>query len=165
MEADEESDSPINYWLKSLTINSFNPSLSRKSSGIYGTITDPFQVILTRIKFYFFKELPRPKIHSNSHLKNDSALELTDMIDFIKQSKRTPEKLKNFIEEKQISLMDSQQKRIVAWRQFVADLQFIEKVGNVSANFYREIRHLDSTFSREVHKVAIIYVGKDQEVH
>lgn len=109
--------------------------------------------------------MPRPKIHSNSHPKNDSALEVTDMIDFIKQSKRTPEKLKNFTEEKRISSMDSQQKRIVAWRQFVADLQFIEKVRNVSANFYREIRHLDSTFSREVHKVAIIYVGKDQEVH
>lgn len=88
------------------------------------------------------------------------------MMNFIRNSKRSPEKfsIKNFPETELSFLTDFSQKRNVAWRQFVTDLQLIEKVRNVPTNFNREIRHLDTTLSREVHKVAIIYVGKDQEV-
>lgn len=32
------------------------------------------------------------------------------------------------------------------------------------SNFQRDLRHLDSTICREVHKVAVIFVGKDQQV-
>lgn len=50
------------------------------------------------------------------------------------------------------------------WRQLAADLRLYNKARMVPANFLRDLRHLDSTQSREAHKVAVIYVSRDQEV-
>lgn len=47
----------------------------------------------------------------------------------------------------------------VDWRKFIATFGFFESANDSPSNFHREIRHLDSTVCREVHKVAVIYVG------
>jgi len=50
-----------------------------------------------------------------------------------------------------------------AWRQFTADFRLFDKAKEAPTNFQRDLRHLDTTLSREVHKVAVIYVGREQE--
>uniref|UniRef100_A0A7E4VIK5 Rap-GAP domain-containing protein n=1 Tax=Panagrellus redivivus TaxID=6233 RepID=A0A7E4VIK5_PANRE len=50
-----------------------------------------------------------------------------------------------------------------AWRKLAADLNLIKSTHSAQDHFARELRHLDSTLCREVHKVAVIYVGDGQE--
>lgn len=45
LEEEDETEFPINIWLKSLATNNFsNSSSHNESSGIHETISDPFQV-------------------------------------------------------------------------------------------------------------------------
>uniref|UniRef100_A0A183CRF1 Rap-GAP domain-containing protein n=1 Tax=Globodera pallida TaxID=36090 RepID=A0A183CRF1_GLOPA len=49
------------------------------------------------------------------------------------------------------------------WCRFVSSFGLLAKVRHAPSNFHREIRHLDLAQCREVHKVAVIYVAKDQQ--
>ncbi|KIH53919.1 Rap/ran-GAP, partial [Ancylostoma duodenale] len=49
------------------------------------------------------------------------------------------------------------------WRSFSASLGFVPNVADVPTNFSRDLKHLDQTCAREVHKVAVIYVADGQE--
>lgn len=56
------------------------------------------------------------------------------------------------------------EEKFALWRSLAGDLRLITGTRQVPQNFARDLRHLDHTSSREVHKVAIIYVAKGQEV-
>uniref|UniRef100_A0A7I4XYD0 Rap-GAP domain-containing protein n=1 Tax=Haemonchus contortus TaxID=6289 RepID=A0A7I4XYD0_HAECO len=53
--------------------------------------------------------------------------------------------------------------RLHEWRSFSASLGFVPSVSEVPLNFSRDLKHLDQTCAREVHKVAVIYVADGQE--
>lgn len=55
-------------------------------------------------------------------------------------------------------------KSAISWRQFASDFRLLDRIRAAPANYQRDVRHLDGTLSREVHKVAVIYVGPGQEV-
>lgn len=101
-----------------------------------------------------------------------TALDLAEMLQIIQTSSHSPQRFStknwqsdsnNEIQEETVpSSLKSHE--TCNWRQFLSDFNLLEKSKEVPANFYRDIRHLDSSMSREVHKVAVIFVGKDQEV-
>ncbi|KAL3074845.1 hypothetical protein niasHS_014290 [Heterodera schachtii] len=49
------------------------------------------------------------------------------------------------------------------WCRFAASFGLLARLRHAPSNFHREIRHLDLAQCREVHKVAVIYVAKDQQ--
>ncbi|PIC54588.1 hypothetical protein B9Z55_000378 [Caenorhabditis nigoni] len=53
--------------------------------------------------------------------------------------------------------------KLLEWRSLSASLGFVPLVSQVHTNFPRDLKHLDQTSSREVHKIAVIYVGDTQE--
>lgn len=100
-----------------------------------------------------------------------TTLNLTEMLQIIQTSSHNPQIFlnknwqNNNINQQQIRENDFIKfHEECSWRPFLSDFNLLEKSQKVPLNFCRYIRHLDSSMSREVHKVAVIYVGKDQEV-
>lgn len=56
------------------------------------------------------------------------------------------------------------EKKFALWRLLAADFHFVDSAKQTASNFARDVRHLDQTCARELHKIAVIYVAKGQEV-
>ncbi|RCN29595.1 Rap/ran-GAP [Ancylostoma caninum] len=112
----------------------------RESVGILGAMEDPFD------------SLPRP---NNATTNNCSP----DWMNILESSRRQPQPLK--------PVPPSNGKPAISglheWRSFSASLGFVPNVADVPSNFSRDLKHLDQTCAREVHKVAVIYVADGQE--
>uniref|UniRef100_A0A914YG23 Rap-GAP domain-containing protein n=1 Tax=Panagrolaimus superbus TaxID=310955 RepID=A0A914YG23_9BILA len=96
--------------------------------------------------------------------RSAQAQQAMDMLAFIRRSNRRPLKnisMKNSNKENNFSTNDGS--TMQAWRKFAADFSFIKTTQTATTNFPRELRHLDNTSSREVHKVAVIYVAEGQD--
>ncbi|CAD5210290.1 unnamed protein product [Bursaphelenchus xylophilus] len=91
--------------------------------------------------------------------------EVSKLLLHLKTSSRTPKGLDQSNSEFDSSQTKSLQSHAQEWRVFMSDMQFTEdvRVPASEQNFPRDLRHLDQTLSREVHKVALIYVGMGQE--
>ena len=146
--------SHANNWLKSLASRSHaqfeecrRNSQRKQYPPAQKEIIDPFH------------DLPSFSTAISAAERAAQAQATMDMLAFIRRSNRKPMKIaedknKNIITE--INPMRS-------WRKFAADFQLLKSVHSAPSQFPRELRHLDSTLSREVHKVAVIYVGEGQE--
>uniref|UniRef100_A0A914BZM8 Rap-GAP domain-containing protein n=1 Tax=Acrobeloides nanus TaxID=290746 RepID=A0A914BZM8_9BILA len=159
---DEEKDQPrtnpnISEWLNNLaTESNFNRHVSarRKSSGLMGTMQDPFQ------------EIPIYNPPANERVTN---VDSSDVLAFIKNSARRPfgvQESSDEIRKSNVSTSDlgpCLDQNLHIWRHFAADLQLLKTTQCAPAHFLREVRHLDNTLCREVHKVAVIFVGQGQE--
>uniref|UniRef100_A0A0K0G3E3 Probable Rho GTPase-activating protein CG5521 (inferred by orthology to a D. melanogaster protein) n=1 Tax=Strongyloides venezuelensis TaxID=75913 RepID=A0A0K0G3E3_STRVS len=111
----------------------------------------------------FFEKLPTfPKNYKDP-------IDYKPMLDFIKKSKRHPlsrpstSDINKTTPSDDCCLVADNKEELGTWRQFVNDIQLIHHTCEIKSNFPRELRHLDTTLSREVHKIAVIYVGKGQE--
>ncbi|CAJ0942562.1 unnamed protein product, partial [Mesorhabditis belari] len=111
----------------------------RDGGGILGTMEDPLDALFTR-------ELT--PVQPATSLDSESWLQL------IQTSKRTPQSL-NALHSPPKALPSS---RLLEWRSFAATMGFVSAASEVPVNFARDLRHLDSTGAREVHKFAVIYV-------
>ncbi|KAJ1372174.1 hypothetical protein KIN20_034259 [Parelaphostrongylus tenuis] len=112
----------------------------QESSGILGVKDDPFDA------------LP----NSNKPVSSKAAPE---WITIVENSRRQPQPLKSV----PASTSKPAPSCLSEWRSFSASLGFIPNVSNVPSNFSRDLKHLDQTGAREVHKVAVIYVADGQE--
>ncbi|KAI6182707.1 hypothetical protein M3Y97_00409700 [Aphelenchoides bicaudatus] len=125
--------------------------------------SDPFvDELLTRNR-------PPSQNSISSALSSVSSQDISDVLQVLKHSRRQPSGL-NTSNEPIEDEETKQSEQIVQsspwpWRQFAADLHLFSKTRQaVSADsFARDLRHLDGTCSRELHKVAVIYVAKGQE--
>lgn len=139
----------------------------------------------------YFQDFPRPTMrsysfstHSNSSSTNNKNADLAfsdistpEMLQFIQSSTRKPEEFGDdaFVDEEGLGsavmfgdengnsndeYADGQE----SWHKFIASFGLLSLTRGQSDNFQRELRHLDSAHAREVHKVAVIYVAKDQQV-
>ncbi|VDK59036.1 unnamed protein product [Gongylonema pulchrum] len=137
----------VNMWLRKLA------SRPRKASciesGIKGTIEDPFEKL---------PQLPRT-------LEADP-IDCSDMYFFIQQNRRlaTTSPLRRHSKPaKSSSSHAATEEKYILWRSLAADLRLFPGTRQIPQSFSRDVRHLDQTYSREVHKVAVIYVAKGQE--
>ncbi|WKX92732.1 hypothetical protein Q1695_010622 [Nippostrongylus brasiliensis] len=112
----------------------------RDSIGILGAMDDPFDA------------LPRP-----SNVVPTKAA--PEWMAILESSRRQPQALKPLPP----STLKTPPSRIHEWRSFSASLGFVPNVSEVPCNFSRDLKHLDQTNAREVHKVAVIYVADGQE--
>ncbi|VDN07034.1 unnamed protein product [Thelazia callipaeda] len=135
----------VNKWLRKLASQ---PQTTSTASTVKSTAEDPFDRL---------PQLPRTL--------DVDPVECSEMYFFIQQnrrltsdvsSKRYPEIIE-CSEEKKID------KSRMLWRSLAADLRLFPGTRLTPPSFNRDIRHLDQTCSREVHKVAVIYVAKGQE--
>lgn len=128
----------------------------REAVGILGAMEDPFDDL--------------PKVSNNNKPPVDTA----PWMNILENSRRQPQPLKPVSREPasapsprlfSVLQFDNHQFlcRLVEWRSLACSLGFINSVAEVPPNFNRDLKHLDQTCSREVHKVAVIYVGEDQE--
>ncbi|VDM38745.1 unnamed protein product [Toxocara canis] len=137
----------VNKWLRKLATKPRR--VVRKQSTTRIPTADPFQGL--------------PQL---SRTLETEPIECSDMYSFIQQNRRVLVELSN----KQQSLLDEQQlpqthidENSSLWRSLVSDFRLISGTRKMPLNFARDLRHLDQTLSREVHKVAVIYVAKGQE--
>lgn len=85
---------------------------------------------------------------------------------FIQQNRRLTTRLPASHHSKtaECSSLTLTEEKYILWRTLAADLRLFPGTRQIPPSFNRDIRHLDHTYSREVHKVAVIYVAKGQEV-
>lgn len=85
---------------------------------------------------------------------------------FIQQNKRLTRCVPTLHHSKTIECSShpvTNEKRVL-WHTLAVDLRLFASARQIPPSFNRDIRHLDHIYSREVHKVAVIYVAKGQEV-
>lgn len=128
----------VNMWLQKEAYR--GRRAGQQSTGILGVKDDPF------------KALP----HSN---KAVSAKAAPEWLTVIESSRRNTQPLKPVPP----STLKPAPSCLHEWRSFSASLGFVSNVANVPCNFSRDLKHLDQTGAREVHKVAVIYVADGQE--
>ncbi|KAK6727420.1 hypothetical protein RB195_005237 [Necator americanus] len=128
----------VNNWLQKEAQR--GRRLGRESVGILGAMDDPFD------------SLPRP----NNTTPNKCSPEWMNILE---SSRRQPQPLKPVPPSNGKSTIS----RLHEWRSFSASLGFVPNVAEVPSNFSRDLKHLDQTCAREVHKVAVIYVADGQE--
>ncbi|KJH53248.1 Rap/ran-GAP [Dictyocaulus viviparus] len=128
----------VNLWLQKEAQR--GRRVGRECSGILGAKDDPFEA------------LP----HATSPVSTTASPE---WIAIVENSRREPQPLK------QVTTTTSQTAPtcLHEWRSFSASLGFVPGVSNVPSNFSRDLKHLDQTGARELHKVAVIYVADGQE--
>uniref|UniRef100_A0A9J2P0P2 Rap-GAP domain-containing protein n=2 Tax=Ascaris TaxID=6251 RepID=A0A9J2P0P2_ASCLU len=136
----------VNKWLRKLATKPRN--VVRKESSTRTPIDDPFQGL---------PQLPRTL--------ETEPIECSDMYSFIQQNRRVlvrPSSGQRSLAEEQSSqtLVDENSS---LWRSLVSDFRLFSSTRQMPPNFARDLRHLDQISSREVHKVAVIYVAKGQE--
>ncbi|VDK47411.1 unnamed protein product [Anisakis simplex] len=154
--------SSVNKWLRKLATRPRNVAV-RKESVLRTPTSDPFMGL---------PQLP-------GALETEP-IECSDMYSFIQQNRRVLVDLcgaggstsiqRSIIDElyQHQPQATSSQKTLVddnlsLWRSVVSDFRLVSAVRQVPQNYARDLRHLDQTLSREVHKVAVIYVAKGQE--
>lgn len=127
----------------------------------------PYFIVITeystskKIQSNFFQRLPQlPRT-----LQADP-VECNEMYFFIQQNRRLTTSLSTLRHSKIVECPSQvlTEEKYISWRTLAADLRLFPNVRQIPPSFNRDIRHLDHIYSREVHKVAVIYVAKGQEV-
>ncbi|CAB3407059.1 unnamed protein product [Caenorhabditis bovis] len=122
----------------------------RENQGILGAMDDPFDELPDSSGASSFGEHPSPLEGSGQFLT------------MIETCRRQPQPLgKNSSGIETPAFRPSS--KLLEWRSLAASLGFVPSVSSVHQNFLRDLKHLDSTSSREVHKIAVIYVGEGQD--
>ncbi|PIO73574.1 hypothetical protein TELCIR_04446 [Teladorsagia circumcincta] len=112
----------------------------RESVGILGAMDDPFDALPRQSNVVPSKAPP-------------------EWMAILEDSRRQPQPLKPLPP----FAAKAAPSRLHEWRSFSASLGFVPNVSEVPLNFSRDLKHLDQTCAREVHKVAVIYVADGQE--
>ncbi|MCP9260057.1 Ral GTPase-activating protein subunit alpha-1 [Dirofilaria immitis] len=143
----------VNNWLRKLALRPKKIMLEMTSTK--EETEDPSKKDL----FKLFQKLPNlPRI-----LQADP-IECNEMYFFIQQNRRLTTNMATLPHPKLVECSQALTKeRYVLWRTFAADLRLFSGMRQIPPSFNRDIRHLDHTYSREMHKVAVIYVAKGQE--
>ncbi|CCD73405.2 Rap-GAP domain-containing protein [Caenorhabditis elegans] len=136
----------VTNWLRKEALKGKRPG--RESQGILGAMDDPFD------------DLPDYPPSRGSPSPVDGAAQFTSMIE---TSRRQPQPLGTSSAAHDHLPAFTPNAKLLEWRSLSASLGFVPLVSQVHANFPRDLKHLDQTSSREVHKVAVIYVGESQE--
>ncbi|ULU09399.1 hypothetical protein L3Y34_014066 [Caenorhabditis briggsae] len=143
----------VTNWLRKEALK--GKKAGRESQGILGAMDDPFD------------DLPRaPSSASNaSSSKLSSPVEgSAQFASMIETSRRQPQPLGSPNNNNDSNPPAFQpNSKLLEWRSLSASLGFVPLVSQVHTNFLRDLKHLDQTSSREVHKIAVIYVGDTQE--
>ena len=145
--------STANAWLKSLALGSPQQFEEARRRGNQRQRTAPPKELLDP-----FQALPSFSSAMSASERAAQAQQAMDMLAFIRRAHRRPVKIAPSKKENKAETNSMQ-----AWRKFAADFSLIKSTQSAAANFPRELRHLDSTLSREVHKIAVIYVGEGQD--
>ncbi|CAD6196284.1 unnamed protein product [Caenorhabditis auriculariae] len=141
--APREKSTNVTTWLRK-EANRGRKS-GRENLGILGAMDDPFD------------ELPECSSPSPSETWQ---VDSSQWAAAIEESRRQPQALRSVPLETPTYSTPS---RILEWRSCSASLGLVPSVCEVPPNFSRDLKHLDQTCSREVHKVAVIYVGEGQD--
>ncbi|CAJ0578761.1 unnamed protein product, partial [Mesorhabditis spiculigera] len=112
---------------------------TRDGGGILGAMEDPLDALLTR------------PLESPTH---KTPLDIDSWSQLIQGSRRIPQTLGTA--PPSTSQMPTTQ--LLEWRAFAASMGFVPAASEVPSNFARDLKHLDNTSAREVHKFALIYV-------
>ncbi|VDK71391.1 unnamed protein product [Litomosoides sigmodontis] len=136
----------VNDWLWKLALRPKNVTL--EVTGIKGELEDPFDKL---------PQLPRT-------LQADP-IESNEMYFFIQQNKRLTRSIPTLRRPKAVECSSHPvtEENCVLWHTLAVDLRLFSNTRQIPPSFNRDIRHLDHIYSREVHKVAVIYVAKGQE--
>ncbi|KAL3997954.1 Rap/ran-GAP family protein [Acanthocheilonema viteae] len=135
----------VNDWLRKLALRPKKVALEITS--IKGEPEDPFDKL---------PQLPRT-------LQADP-IECNEMYFFIQQNRRlTSVPALRHSETVKCAPQALTEEKYVSWHTLAADLRLFPGARQIPPSFNRDIRHLDHIYSREVHKVAVIYVAKGQE--
>uniref|UniRef100_A0A0N5AMM5 Rap-GAP domain-containing protein n=1 Tax=Syphacia muris TaxID=451379 RepID=A0A0N5AMM5_9BILA len=108
------------------------------------------------------KDLLKKLPHLSTAVESDP-VDCTEMYAYLQQCNRLPcdsSKRKYVKDNGESSKIDE---KFALWRLLAADLHFIDSTKRIPANFARDLKHLDQTSTRELHKIAVIYVAKGQE--
>ncbi|CAI2309070.1 unnamed protein product [Caenorhabditis sp. 36 PRJEB53466] len=139
----------VTNWLRKEAMKGKRPG--RESQGILGAMDDPFD------------ELPEVRAPSvGSSYTDASPIEgSAQFASIIETSRRQPQPIGSYSQHDAPAFTPNS--KLLEWRSLSASLGFVPAVSSVHTNFQRDLKHLDQTSSREVHKVAIIYVSEGQE--
>nr|CAD2130005.1 unnamed protein product [Meloidogyne enterolobii] len=184
IEDEEESNLSADNWLNSIS-DETNPLFqstqnARQKSTLVDEIFDPFQELPFPIPRHS-SQIPINLSSTFAHKADLIPLDISvpEILQFIQSSTRFPEEVTAFngcdhvkSEASKSEILDQLEKddsipdpstgdlsKYNCWRKFNATFGFFDSAKDSPSNFYREIRHLDSTVCREVHKVAVIFVG------
>lgn len=182
---DEEQPSPVDQWLRSLANNEQKQqqqpnsnstfqsagSARKKSSPAVEELFDPFQELpFPRPRAYTYYASSSSSAPSPQELLTPLDISVPEMLQFIQASNRSPEEFPpSDDDEERKGNGDKDDGEEIGddpdreWRRFLTSTGLLGSAKEGPANFQRDIRHLDSTICREVHKVAVIFVGKDQQ--
>uniref|UniRef100_A0A914PTF8 Rap-GAP domain-containing protein n=1 Tax=Panagrolaimus davidi TaxID=227884 RepID=A0A914PTF8_9BILA len=149
--------SPANAWLKSLSIRSPQQFEEARRNGSQQKQRSP----PTKELLNPFEALPDFSSAMSASERAAQAQQAMDMLAFIRRSNRRP--IKNFSTKNNNKENIPKSSALQAWRKFAADFSFIKSTQSATTNFPRELKHLDNTSSREVHKIAVIYVAEGQD--
>ena len=105
--------------------------------GILGAMDDPFD------------DLPQEQLN-----KKPWPVDIGPWVKLIENSRRQPAPL--LAPKKETPPQPPS--RLLEWRSFSSSLGFAQNVAEVPTNFNRDLKHLDQTCSREVHKVPFVPV-------
>lgn len=147
---DEPRKTPTNVtnWLRKEALKGKKPG--RESQGILGAMDDPFD------------DLPRAPSSASAGAPSpiEGSAQFASMIE---TSRRQPQPLGSVLPGTSQVPTFTPNSKLLEWRSLSASLGFVPLVSQVHSNFLRDLKHLDQTSSREVHKVAVIYVADTQE--
>ncbi|CAL2030121.1 unnamed protein product [Caenorhabditis brenneri] len=152
LETPRKTPTNVTNWLRKEALKGKKPG--RESQGILGAMDDPFD------------DLPRaPSSASKASADGVSPVEgSTQFASMIETSRRQPQPLGGSGGGSGIPTPSfTPNSKLLEWRSLSASLGFVPLVSQVHSNFLRDLKHLDQTASREVHKVAVIYVADTQE--
>ncbi|CAI4222514.1 unnamed protein product [Auanema sp. JU1783] len=137
---DRKEGKNVNSWLKKEAMR--GKRAGREASGILGAMEDPFDAL--------------PQVTNNN---KPLPVDIEPWVQILESSRRQPQPLKTMARNPP----STPSARLLEWRSLAASFGFVPSVAEVPQNFNRDLKHLDSTSAREVHKVAVIYVAEDQE--
>uniref|UniRef100_A0A1I7UD55 Rap-GAP domain-containing protein n=1 Tax=Caenorhabditis tropicalis TaxID=1561998 RepID=A0A1I7UD55_9PELO len=137
---------PVNVtnWLRKEALKGKKPG--RESQGILGAMDDPFD------------DLPRAPSSTGAPSPIEGSAQFASMIE---TSRRQPQPLGQ--PSSNFGAGFTPNSKLLEWRSLSASLGFVPLVSQVHTNFLRDLKHLDQTSSREVHKVAVIYATDTQQ--
>ncbi|KAL7071848.1 hypothetical protein ACQ4LE_008404 [Meloidogyne hapla] len=179
IEVEGGSNHSADNWLNSLAgERCHHTQTARQKSTLADEILDLFQVLpLQYPNPRHSAQMPSPLSSSTFVHKADLIpldISVPEMLQFIQSSTRFPEEETTLngcdyvksetLKSEKVNQIDegvdvTEGSRIFEWRKFIATFGFFDSARDSPSNFYRELRHLDSTVCREVHKVAVIFVG------
>ncbi|EFP01014.1 hypothetical protein CRE_20789 [Caenorhabditis remanei] len=163
LETPRASTRHVTNWLRKEALKGKKPG--RESQGILGAMDDPFD------------DLPRAPSSASTGTGSLGSGALGSPVEgsaqfasMIETSRRQPQPLGSGSGTMGSGPVGSgptpaftPNSKLLEWRSLSASLGFVPLVSQVHTNFLRDLKHLDQTSSREVHKVAVIFVGDTQD--